>query len=290
MKNNNVLEFSAAGLRAKQALRAYLGPIEAALRELMYWKWLAASRVERIVPADGSERATVVIPTYAAERARNLEPMIRHLLMCRFVERIIVSMNNPGVRPDARVGIRDERLTFIRQPSRRGPGSAWLVAAEHPSDFLFVLDDDLLATPSQLRTLFRQLRDQPEVPHGLAGKRGAKYLISREAEVDVLFSAYAVTRSHLGRYMRYLAALERRGVSRETVEFWADDLVISRTGSGPARIHDMGFVSFCRTATSPGVALYKEDPFRSTRSRVLEALDSAVAEEPATAVGSGESR
>ena len=56
------------------------------------------------------------------------------------------------------------------------------------------------------------------------------------------------------------------------IEHRCDDLVISRCGSTPARIHDAGFILRCRTGGMEGVAIFKEPGFDEVRERVTRAL------------------
>lgn len=243
-------------------------------RELLYWKWRLDGHVGPQLAATGPERLTVVIPAYHARRSRNIDGIVRACLRCAFVSRVVVSNHNPDVRMREVVTARDPRVQIIEQGVRRGCGHAWNVIAEQPGDYFLVIDDDQLIAPSQVGRLFEALVAQPEVPHGLCGGRGGgQYLERCEDDVEVLYNVYAVTRAHVARFHDVSRALVATGgITPEEIEYACDDLVISRAGAGPARIHDAGFVLRCRTGGATGVAIFREDGFHDRRARVDAAL------------------
>jgi hypothetical protein len=266
--------------------RSLLAQAEAVASEALFWLWVWRSRGLKEAPVRQGPTATVVICAYSPGRRRNLRPLLRYLLSCDFVRRVIVSNNNPTHLLDAEALSTSPRLTVLNQPRRRGGGLCWLPGAEEVEDYMLALDDDLLVSRRQLGVLFERVVAEPEVPHGLAGKRDNIYRANQETEVSELFSGYAVTRAHLDRYRELMDALQaRHAIAPELVEFWADDIVISRTGTGLARIHSAGFVLLDRTANSPEIALYRQPGFRATRLKVLAAigdlLGSELADQPA---------
>jgi hypothetical protein len=147
--------------------------------------------------------------------------------------------------------------------------------ADQPGEYFLCLDDDVLIYPNQLALLLRRLIEEPATPHGIAGKLNRRYRVGVESEVDDLYLAYAVTREHIETYRSYLEEMAADfGIDAETVEFWADDVVISRTGPGRARIHKVGYVHQCPTATSPGTAIYREAGSRRKRLEIASAVES----------------
>jgi hypothetical protein len=62
-------------------------------------------------------------------------------------------------------------------------------------------------------------------------------------------------------------------VSRETMDFWADDVVLSRSGTEPPKVHDCGYLLHCRSATLPHVALFKQAGFGELRHQALSSLE-----------------
>jgi hypothetical protein len=137
-----------------------------------------------------------------------------------------------------------------------------------------VVDDDTIPRPTQLARLFAELLADPSAPHGMAGWQSHGQFVERqEAEVECLFCLYAVTRQHVERYGEYVREMaERRGVAPETVEFYADDLVISQSGTRTARVHDLGWMLRCRTSDRPDVAISQDREFWPRRMEVLNAL------------------
>ncbi|MEQ1731524.1 MAG: glycosyltransferase family A protein [Vicinamibacterales bacterium] len=222
----------------------------------------------------GTERLTVIIPSYHVKRARNLEPLVRACLRCSFVERVVVSNHNPKLRLVDWISVDDPRLQLLEEGRRHGCGHAWTIAAQLDADYFFVIDDDQLLNASQLARLFRALVADPEVPHGLCGERHGQYLERRAAEVDVLYNVYAVTRAHVDAFHARARELQAsRHIRADEIEYFADDIIVSRCGNGLARIHDAGFVLRCRTGNQPGVAIFKEAGFADVRARVSAALD-----------------
>lgn len=248
--------------------------IGAIARELLYWRWRLASRVGPRVSATGAGTLTVVVPAYHPQRSRNIDPIVRSCLRCAFVTRVVVSNHHPDVRMRDVVTQRDPRVDVIEHGVRRGCGHAWNVIAGLPGEYFLVIDDDQLIAPAQVASLFAALVADPAVPHGLCGGRsGGVYLERCEADVDVLYNVYAVTRTHVATFHRLAQHLiETGGVTPDEIEYSCDDLVISRSGSGPARIHDAGFLLRCRTGGKAGVAIFREDGFHERRAKVEAAL------------------
>ncbi|MCK4726132.1 MAG: hypothetical protein KAT29_10025, partial [Anaerolineales bacterium] len=119
-----------------------------------------------------------------------------------------------------------------------------------------------------------QLVEQPEVPHGYAGRLNSKYYQNKEMKVDNLFQIYAVTGPHLRKYLELVEAITSHNYSSyESIEFWADDILISQTGTKKNIIHDLGFLLRCPTANEPGVATYKNEEFQQRRMGVQTALE-----------------
>jgi len=248
-------------------------------RQVFYRLWKLYTYVGPRLSLPREEKVTIIIPSYSPERVRFVEPNARALLKCDFVERVVVSNHNPATRIRDWVRIDDPRLTLVDQGVRRGPGWAWLVAAEFDPAFLISIDDDLLVMPHQVKDLFLSLLVEPSVPHGRAGSSAGTYhhcpaAPAGEMNVDVLYGIYAVTRTHLKRYCEILQALPADGdVSSETIEYLADDIVISRTGDARPKIHNFGRLIYLPTFDKPGVAIHMEPEFEETRGRVRRALD-----------------
>ncbi|HVO28317.1 MAG TPA: hypothetical protein VMW56_32340 [Candidatus Margulisiibacteriota bacterium] len=260
--------------------RGMLGRLGHRLRRRAFYRlWRIYGYVGPHVSLPLREKVTVIIPSYSVERLDFIESNVRALLKCDFVERVIVSNHNPATRIGARVRIKDARLVLLDQPVRRGCGWGWLVASQFDPDYLISIDDDLLAVPNQVAALFQKLVAEPAIPHGRAGAVGSQYYQcptgpSREMEVDTLYIVYAVTRAHLRRYRELLEALTRgHYASNDIIEYLADDVLISRAGSGRPKIHNVGRLFHLPTFDKPGVATHRTPGFEEKRLHVRRAVD-----------------
>jgi len=246
--------------------------------------WDLRVRLSRPVAVAVRQKAIVIIPTYSPERARGVAIAVRAVLRCLFVDTLIVSNHNPEIRIEDYVRIHDPRLVLLNQPTRRGCGYQWEVAASRDPEFLISIDDDIRPLPFQLALLFERLVADPQRPHGLMGSRGAEFFENREMEVGELNQVYAITAAQLRVYVALVAALTGRGlVTADLIEFWGDDILISRTGTRPPKIHAAGAVLRCATASDPRVAIHKQAEFRQRRSEVWNALKQVPT--PATSAG-----
>lgn len=136
-----------------------------------------------------------------------------------------------------------------------------------------MIDDDLLLFPGQISMLFRRLVEQPQIPHGLIGRFNSIYYLNREMEVDNLYEVYAATHIHARQYSQLVEKITACGyASRETIENWAQDIILSHTGHGRPRIHDAGYLLRCPTTTKKGVATYRKVEFQPRRKQVRSAL------------------
>lgn len=248
-------------------------------RRIFYRLWKIHGYVGPRVSLPLREKATVIIPSYSVERLDFIEPNVRALLKCDFVERVVVSNHNPATRIGSRVRIKDARLILLDQRTRRGPGWGWLVASQFDPDYLISIDDDLLVVPNQVAALFQKLVAEPAIPHGRAGGIGSQYYQcptgpEREMEVDNLYIVYAVTRAHLRRYRELLEALMRgHYASNDVIEYLADDVLISRAGNGRPKIHNVGRLFFLPTFDTPGIATHRTPGFEESRLQVRRAVD-----------------
>lgn len=243
-------------------------------REGLYHAWRLQGRVGRRVPAAEPARVTLLVPAYHEKRSRNLDPLVRAALRCEVIDRVVVSNHNPATCLERIVHVRDSRLQLVDRDGRHGCGYIWTVIAQLPGRFFLVVDDDQLLTPAQISGLASALIHEPSVPHGLCGGSvEGTYLERCESEVDVLYNVYAVTRDHVAEFHRLAQHVVATGqVTPDDIEYSCDDLLISRGGSGRARIHDLGFVLRCRTGGMPGVAIFREAEFDERRRRCDTAL------------------
>jgi hypothetical protein len=246
---------------------------------LRYALWAVGARFGPRVSARTPASATVVITYFQPVRMAQARLQIRSVLRCRFVERLVVSNHNPTVALEALVGVRDPRLLYLQQDVARACGFRWRVAAGLDAEYLIVLDDDVLPSPSQLKLLFERLVAEPGVPHGLCGQRrrddgGFEYREREETDVHHLCEVYAVTRTHVARYATFVDRLAGIDESLpDLVERLGDHVVISQTGSGAPAIHRAGRMHRSATFKTPGIANHKDGAFGAAVARVVRAMD-----------------
>ncbi len=143
------------------------------------------------------------------------------------------------------------------------------------------LRTQILLFPSQLARVLEELIKHPEVPHGIAGwyksYKQISYKQNRETEVNNLTQFYAITDKHLEKYFELVKEISFRDEKMgEYIEFWGDNLLISKTGNGLPRIHKTGIIIQDRTATKPGVAAYTYNGFGSGRKKIKLALKEVI--------------
>lgn len=250
--------------------------MSALTRRIRYTLWTLGSHAGRPVSCGASAQATVLIACYSQERARNLGPQVRHLLKCTFVERIVLSNHNPDLRLPADLPD-DPRVVVVAQPVSRGCGFRWFVAQSFNPDYLIVIDDDILLYPRQIAALFDHLVTEPDVPHGMTGMSEVAdtefvFVERDEMEVDFLCEVYAVTGEHLRRYRALRMRLEEVEHMGDLIDRAGDFAVVSQTGNGPPRIHDVGRIQRCETFDRVGVAVHKDEAFAETVHEVSQAL------------------
>jgi hypothetical protein len=252
-------------------------------RRLKYAGWVLYGRLGRRETIEAPQRATVLITYYNPERMRHLNPQIRNVLKCAFVEKLVISNHNPDVRIEERVKVDDPRIVCINQETRRGCGYRWAVAdaLDPEPEYLIVVDDDILLFPWQLAALFKQLLSEPRVPHGFAGMLHRppdhyEYREKEERPVDYLCEIYAVTRSHLKRYAELKALAAGDPAVAGLIENAMDFMVISQAGRGRPRIHDAGRLFRSETYDQAGVAVHKRPDFDAGLPQVSRALQDAL--------------
>lgn len=253
-------------------------PLRRAARRLNRGVWQASGRVGRPVRASVDARATVLVTFYHPSRLRYLDSQVRHLLRCGFVDRLVLSNHNPDLRLADALTVRDPRIVVEQQDAPRGCGYRWMVALEHLSEFMIIIDDDLLLYPWQLTRVFEEVVRQPRAPHGIAGMvfspDGAmQYVQSEERSVDYLCELYAVTGEHVRRYHALRAQLAPSGDVVASVDSAADFVLISRAGEERPRIHAAGRISRDDTFNQHGVAVHQRGQFGSSVGAVRAAVE-----------------
>ncbi len=263
------------------------------IEKIRYRCWVWRIHYGWDITMDVDASATVILSSFNEQRIQNIEPIVRGFLKCRFIEKVIVTNNNPEINIYDWVQLDDSRIQLINQPFRRRAGFRWFLAKEETAQYFLAVDDDLFIFPGQLRKLFGSLIQQPEVPHGLAGsiyKSSEKvspgdlhhsYYRRKEMEVDVLHEVYAVTMDHVKTYFKYFEMLkEQHGLSSDifyssddlVMLAYGDDILISHGGGARPRIHDCGNMLGCPTALAEGVALWQGEGFTERRLKILDSV------------------
>jgi hypothetical protein len=247
-----------------------------------YWRWRYRINFGRRVDLpDNMLKATVIINSY--NREKNIGPMVQAALMCDFVEKVIVSNNNPQVRIENWVKASDDRVQLIQHKFRKRCRYRWIIAAKNPRRYYIAIDDDVFVYPEQLKKLFEALIDDPSVPHGMFGSvyisgdpssdefsSAYSYINSRNMSVDVLHQIYAVTNDHVSNYFDLLAKI--RINNREVSNFLrkiGDDIIMSHAGSERPKTHDFGFVLECPSHNRAGLATFQDLEFSQRRLKIF---------------------
>lgn len=213
--------------------------------------------------------AVFIILSYA--RPQNIQRIVQAILEAQSCGRIILSNNNPNINILPYVDPSPEKLEIIQHQERWGPVMRWCIAKECDSAYFVCIDDDLFLTSRQIDMLVARLQDEPTVPHGVWGEKITvdrnRFMIKRgifnySGEVDVINRAYAFTPTHVRRFfelMKYLGVGDPRDLGR------GDDILLSFSGTGRPKCHDLGQLESCPTSDLEGIALWKEAGFYEQR-------------------------
>ncbi len=189
----------------------------------------------------------------------------------------MVSNHNPELDVRGELKIADPRVVLVTQPVARGCGHRWHVIQDFPFDYLISVDDDVLLSAAQLTRLFESLVANPDVPHGISGLfKGPdgeqRYAQRTNASVEYLTEVFAVTRGHLKNYLALQEALAADSDrARSDIESSVDFVILSRSGSGKAAVHDFGHVLRCESFKDPTVAVSLQEDFWTKVERVSRA-------------------
>jgi hypothetical protein len=212
------------------------------------------------------QKLTVLITYFNPVRMTRIDHQLRNIFKCSFVEKVIISNHNPDVDIRDRIRVIDQRLEIMNQSVRQGCGYRWQIASEVNPEYLLVIDDDLFLFPGQLTKLFKFLLAEPKIPHGLSGINchpdGSYEFRDREnRETDFLCEIYAITREHLGHYMKTYAELSSDKQIIRMVDSTTDFILLSHTGVSRPKIHDVGRLFRDETFKTEGVAVHKKEMF-----------------------------
>ena len=206
-----------------------------------------------------------VVVLLSHNRPHNLGVIVRSALKNNFVRRLVVSNSNRSVRIKDWITAEDPRLMLVDETLPTQPGHRFVLAEREAGDYFLSVDDDIILTPLQWALFFERLLEDENVPHGLTGNvfrpgsissNGSPFhqVAGVDAPVDVLIGAYAFTRAHLRRTFELARALDMPDLSAVRN---GEDILLSCSGIGQSRIHDVGRLFCCASSAMEGVALWK---------------------------------
>jgi len=220
--------------------------------------------------------ATVIILSYG--RMRNIPAIVRSALLCRFVEKVIVSNNNPDIDLSPYLSVRDPRLEVVQQDQRRWPSYRYDLARQDPAEYYICIDDDVFPSPWQLRRMFAAFLRDPSSPRGTAGqvydercetlvripRRGSPWA----STVDVILHTYVFSMAHLDRYFQLIEAIGMRNSDIHSSE----DVILSLAGTSRPIVDRFGFLFRCPTSRDPEISIHRSDGFSAFRDDLYRKL------------------
>jgi hypothetical protein len=260
----------------RRLLRRCVFPLQEQLQSALF-------RARYRVPLRAAAKATVIVLSY--KRMANIHRIVRNALLCGFVDRVIVSNNNPDEDLTPFVPIRDARLELVQQKTHRGPSYRYDLARDYPSRYYICIDDDVFPTPWQLRRLFATLLRNPDSPVGSAGEiwdsTNARLMTircglwpwrrDRVQPVDVLAQVHAFTDEHLAKYFGLLDAI---GLDNASIHS-SEDVVISFAGRTRPRLQAVGHVFECPSSYDAQIATHRREGFFQFRHDLFDRLAEA---------------
>ncbi|MEE1676086.1 hypothetical protein SNR37_001413 [Agarivorans aestuarii] len=205
------------------------------------------------------------------KRPQNMDKIIRRILDSKYIDKIVLSNNNPEVCIEEWLNLDDYEVEIINQPIPTLYTMRWQVASEQQHDFFFCPDDDLYLTGSQIDQLIEELFANPSVPHGVVGqlkcyRNGQPFLDSDvgrvNCEIDILNRTYFFTKQQV---LRTLELAKELGYEDINSTRFMDDVLLSFSGDSRPIIHHVGDLDSCETSVQKGVATWREDNFIDTR-------------------------
>jgi len=252
---------------------------------LRYLQWQKNARLSSRVVLERPEKLCIILLGW--KRMHNMEPIVRSLLRADFIERIIVSNNNPEYRISDWITLRDERLRLVDQPVKRAPGLRFELARAEASRYFMSIDDDVFLYPEQVKQLFVAMLERQDAPHGIQGERfvGTPRNVSRfnvplrhgwqvairrrEEQVDVINMVYGFNQDQVEEVYR----LARRFGTDVADMANGEDILLSLSGRERPWVHDVGVVAECISAAQRGVSTWRtRQNFFAERSVLFQAL------------------
>lgn len=285
MRVVEIIRQSLRAARRRVAQVPGVRPAYQALRKLKFEVEVRASDFALVRPLarfPDDARLTVILLSY--RRPHNIQPIAERVLRCGFVDRLVISNNNPALRlaDFLKLEALDRaRLEVVDQATVCRPIKRFEIARDLPGNYFLAIDDDVFLRPRQLEALFRGLLAEPATPRGIIGQvMGSvspegrlRYQMAerRDAAIDVLNRAYLFTAAHRDRFFELLEALYAIDPTRRPLAF-GDDVVLSFSGASRPVIQDVGPVIYCPSGDDPAVARWLEPGFHDYRTALYRDL------------------
>lgn len=237
------------------------------IRAFLRFLWRTRNHIGPKASLNTDKKVAFILLSY--KREQNIDTMLRAAAKCDFIDRIIVSNNNPEIDIRQHISLADPRLEIINQAERKRPTVRWeLAQSETPEcDIVVCPDDDIFLYPEQIKKLVQFAIDDPERSHGVVGSIDAKYVSRHNTECDFLMRCYVTTQQHI---KRYFELTEQIPFYQENGIILGDDMIISLSAPKAAKIHKVGYILSCKTSMQDKIAIYTEDFFCERRAIIYE--------------------
>lgn len=226
----------------------------------------------------GSRDGAVTFILLSYLRPQNIQRILDAMKASKYCRRIILSNNRPAINILDYIEPPGDGLEVIQQKEETLPVNRYSIARARPGEFFVCIDDDIFLTPPQIDTVITALMQDPARPHGVWGEvitmENKTMVVTRgvhnvSREVTILNRVYAVTRTHVQRFFRFLDDL---GVTDPQDLGPVDDIVLSFCGTALPFCHDVGALENCPTSNQEGIALWKGERFEDQRKEILRRI------------------
>lgn len=244
------------------------------IRLVLTYLWIFRCRFLPSISLKKDKKVAFILLSY--KREYNINNILRAAQRCEFIDRIIVSNNNPDIDINEHISISDPRMEIINQTERKRPGVRWNLALSHTPECKIIscVDDDMFLYPEQIKKLVEAAMADSSRGHGVCGSINNEYIKDQNIECDHLTRCYFVNRNHVKRYFEMVDIIEPVD-ELSTVDYVGDDMAISLAADNLAMIHDVGFVLSCKTSLDDSVAVNREDAFTERRAILLAKIREA---------------